>query len=366
MSSPRILRYYPTVRTAHLERLTLFAPGVLVYSRNRADFDLGAAPPKTPVRRMGAARLLLHLARTRYAIVELPEPMVVRVWPQLLGIVTWIRLLDAVRRHRTELVTYCIENYPVDLKLAEYTRAPVGVARWVARRVVGTLVGRCSRIVLGTDGAEANYRGLASPRVWRRTRTRLIEALPAPALHEEVDKQGVVFLGTFEHRKGIDVVLECWPAVHAATGAHLTIVGKGPLEGVVREALDDTVTLALDPPRDEIWRVLSASRVLILPSQPARGWKEQVGLPIVEALSMGCEIVTSDETGIAGWLAAHGHAVLSPTADPSEWAEAIVTALSRPDRTPAILGSLPAMDGRVAADRALMVPEREGHDATPL
>ena len=70
----------------------------------------------------------------------------------------------------------------------------------------------------------------------------------------------------------------------------------------------------------------------MLPSQPTSAWREQVGLPIVEGLSYGCTIVTTTETGLAGWLSEHRHRVLPADANEAQLAAAIIDALRRPVR----------------------------------
>ena len=108
--------------------------------------------------------------------------------------------------------------------------------------------------------------------------------------------------------------------------------------------------MQIDPARAQIHAQLRRSRVLVLPSQPAPGWREQVGLPICEGLAHGCTIVTSTETGLAGWLAFHGHRVESPAVPADDWAGALALALRQGRPASAVLDDLPIVDGRLAAD----------------
>ena len=64
----------------------------------------------------------------------------------------------------------------------------------------------------------------------------------------------------------------------------------------------------------------------------------------MEGLSYGCTIVTTTETGLAGWLTEHQHRVLPADADEAQLAAAITDALRRPvtEHDP-----LPAQDGRL-------------------
>jgi glycosyltransferase involved in cell wall biosynthesis len=163
----------------------------------------------------------------------------------------------------------------------------------------------------------------------------------------------VVYLGIFLQRKGIDRVLAAWPLVRQAVpDARLQVLGKGALEAQVRAAAaaDESIDVVVDPPRSQIQDVLSRAQVLALPSQPTPIWREQVGLPIVEALAAGCSVVTTTETGLASWLAAHGHSVVAPEARPEVLAEAIVEQLRAHRPAEDVLADLPLVDGRLEAD----------------
>ena len=115
-------------------------------------------------------------------------------------------------------------------------------------------------------------------------------------------------------------------------------------------ARDASILLEIDPPRVRIHEAMATSSVLTLPSQPSATWREQVGLPIVEALSHGCTIVTTRETGLADWLESGGHSVYRDAGSAQALASAILRALDAPvDRTD-VLAALPERDGRLAAD----------------
>jgi glycosyltransferase involved in cell wall biosynthesis len=81
------------------------------------------------------------------------------------------------------------------------------------------------------------------------------------------------------------------------------VIGAGRLLPEVRAWADgrDDVDLEIDPPRARVHEAMRESSVLVLLSQPHGHWREQVGLPIVEGLAHGCEVVTTSETGLASW-----------------------------------------------------------------
>lgn len=190
--------------------------------------------------------------------------------------------------------------------------------------------------------------------------SQLIRALPSSnnRILLPPDPKTLVFLGTFENRKGIAHVMAIWPKVlKLLPESKLMLLGKLGNVSDVREfaASFSSVTLLEDPTRVKIFDVLARSKALILFSQPARGWKEQVGLPIVEALSMGCEIISSDQTGIQSWLAGHGHQVVDWSGSADVLAAAVVRALESERSKSDIVGDLPSEDGRALADRALFM-----------
>ena len=162
-----------------------------------------------------------------------------------------------------------------------------------------------------------------------------------------------MFLGAFDRRKGLKQVLEAWPMVSARLpDARLRLLGKGPLEPLAVEAARsrDEVDLLVDPSRDVVHERLRTARTLVLLSQPSRTWREQVGLPILEGLAHGCEVVATSETGLASWLVDNGHRVVDPAATAQQVADAIVSSLES-GRSPAeIIDTLPAVDGRKTAE----------------
>jgi glycosyltransferase involved in cell wall biosynthesis len=170
------------------------------------------------------------------------------------------------------------------------------------------------------------------------------------------DERRLVFLGAFDERKGVRQLLEAWPLVgDLVPDPELLLLGKGPLLDWVRDRAGSLrgVSLVIDPQREEIWSALSESRVLYLLSQPAPGWKEQIGLPIVEGLSVGLEVIASSETGIADWLTQNGHRVLGPDASAEAIAHAVAEALQTTRPRAEIVATLPDVDGRLVADRWL-------------
>ncbi|WP_293780269.1 glycosyltransferase [uncultured Aeromicrobium sp.] len=357
--SPRA-RYYDTARTAHIERLAHMVPADFLYTRVRADWDEQAAAKRADLHRLSPLGVLRRVWKQKYEVVEIPEPLALKMLPQILGVALVARASGLLRPHHpTMLVTYAIEN----LDPVETLHAKLKLPRWLARLMlrvsVGFAVGSLTRIAYGTVAARENLHGLLGER-WFACRPRLAEAV-VPALPEsqydgtEKLSKTLCFVGTFEERKGILDLLAAWEIVQQLDAyARLTILGKGPLEQEVARfaaAHPATVTYLHDPPRELIRSTLRSQVALALLSRRTAVWREQVGLPIVEALEQGCEVIASAESGIQDWLADHGHAIIDDVADAEKVAHTILRVLSAPRDPRVIVGDLPEADGRIAADR---------------
>lgn len=341
------VRLYETVRTAHLERAHELAPAAIVFRSRRYDFDDSLIDGLELIQasRSGAARLI---ARSDVTVLEVNEPLMLNSLPTT--ILTILAL--AARRKRPRIVTYVIGNanpFATSAQSGFRRRARARLDLAMARAVWS----RLDRVVFGTDAARLTYEAvLGAP---RRAEIRDIPALPAREAHVAAGPtlERVVFLGAFVARKGLPQVITAWPRVRQRRPTStLLLMGKGELLADVQHLVErePSVTVMVDPSRAAIREELASSRVLVLPSQPTPTWREQIGLPILEGLEQGCRIVASTETGLAPWLAANGHAVVSVPTDVRELADAIAAQLELVDDRTAILDALPIRDGRLAAD----------------
>lgn len=347
MVRPRV-RLYRTVRTAHLERAAALPPATIVHGGRRADFDaaLAAGLDLVPAGPWRAARTVV---RARPAELEINEPLMRTALPRTALVLAAL----AATRRRPVVATYAIEN--LDPFTVPVTGWPGRWRRGRDRALARFVMRRVDRVVFGTAAAAELYGRVLPPPGSARAVT--VPALPAPCGCGEPEPVAgsVLFVGSFEERKGLPELLAAWPEVAATRpGARLTLVGTGPLLPLAREAAQHRgVDLVLDPPRAEVHRRQREAAVAVLLSQPRPRWREQVGLPVVEGLAHGCTVVTTDQTGLAGWLTAHGHHVLPADAAPTRVAAAIVAALDAARSPRDVRADLPEADGRLAAEEEM-------------
>ena len=136
-------------------------------------------------------------------------------------------------------------------------------------------------------------------------------------------------------------------------GAQLAVVGGGRMSDEVDAwARNNPTTRTFRGviPRTDVLALLRRTSVLVVPSQRYGRWREQIGESIQEALSEGCTVVTTDETGIAPWLAGRGHSVIPAASTSSKLPRALADALTTPLPVDAVLDSLPDIDGRLLSD----------------
>lgn len=329
-----VLRFYPQIRSSHFETEQI-AIGLTIYLDEREDFDEEQSSRVGGTRRVSKFGAIRTLACSRVDVLELPEPLWLDVAFISAFAILGTRVYDLAANEHTKIVAYCIENAGLDRVPRSFLRLP----EWAWRLPVMAWIGFCvmafDALAFGSQGAFDAYIS-ATPKFLRerlRRRSRIILQLPSlnvssqnrPVLTRKA--ASVLFVGGFEVRKGFHLVLDAWPKIRSQfPGASLELVGHGPLESAAAElaANDSSVTVRVRPPRIEILDSFQRSQVCVLPSQPMSRWREQLGLPIVEAISFGCSVVATEETGLAGWLRSVDQSVLHVPSSSHDVAQAVV------------------------------------------
>ena len=151
----------------------------------------------------------------------------------------------------------------------------------------------------------------------------------------EKRRGSVVFLGRDEPRKGLDILLDAWPAVtDALAEATLTVVGAERSDPPAGVAYLGRVS------EDEKQAVLSASSVYVAPNTGG----ESFGIVLVEAMASGCAVIASALPGFVRVLGDAGELV--KPGDVSGLADRIVAILGDEGRRSSL--------GAAAQDRSLL------------
>lgn len=333
------VRIIPELRAAHVERTQDWGEGETVLYRH-LKWDLasdGSIPDNC--RKLTFVSLRQSCASPGL-LVELPEPLWVRELPWT--ILTMLGFL-LVTLGRVRFVVYAIENNELRTLLGS-GRLSVAL-KWTIGLIFGSLL---TRIAFGSEAARRTYEELP---FLSRVERRVILELPAPRLTAAGvrEQAGALFVGRLEERKGVRQLLRSWVEIEKCLQTRLTLVGSGPLAGEVIPWVAARPISRRHVPQvahEDLERFYGAHTVLVAPSLRQGRWREQIGLPIKEALSMGMTVVTTPDTGLAPWLADHGHEVV----DLDDLDAAIARALRDPLPRSGVLSSLPAVDGRRSAN----------------
>ncbi|HEY2160848.1 MAG TPA: glycosyltransferase family 4 protein [Solirubrobacteraceae bacterium] len=134
-----------------------------------------------------------------------------------------------------------------------------------------------------------------------------------------------IYVGRLVPEKGVEVLLDTWPSVHARCGATLVLVGDGPLAG--KAGRTDAAKLIGPLPRPELPAAFAAADVALLPSIPTPRFLEPWGLVCNEAMDQGKPVIATTAVGaVAGGLVVDGETgLVVPPRDP----EALMRAIDR-------------------------------------
>ncbi|MEH0825335.1 MULTISPECIES: glycosyltransferase [unclassified Micromonospora] len=353
------IQVFEQARTAHLDRLALL-PNTQLFFRHRSfDFDEAQAS-KVDATQMSRTAMIWRLAQSTPEVIEVNEPMFLRAWPTIIAAYCGALLASLRSRRRVRIVCYAIENGDAEASFARHFRIAHVISRLLFRLAVNGLVSRVDGMAFGTEGAAANYSRFVASR-HRLSLATFSPLEPACSCDDSIESHGVLFVGALEQRKGVAELMAAWESVTGdLPGVTLTVVGKGQMEDVITEWIrtQPSARLVVDLERSDLHHAYRSARVLVLPSLRTPHWREQVGLPIVEALAHGCEIVTTDETGLADWLDRHGHRVVPSELPVGALSAAIREAWRSARPRSEILSSLPERDGRnLAAEWLFAKPD---------
>lgn len=350
----RSIRLVPELRAVHLTRYRETTPALLLYFTENYDLAGEDVPPE--IRKVALRDLPGLFWRSECTFLEAPEPLWMRFLPRGAAIVALFKATGLLRGRRRRVGTYAMENNDLPTLIGGRRSVPA-----LAVRLFSTALGlymrlMIDRIVFASEGSRAVYTSIPGVDAIEST---TIEELPTAVESDDADVLALsaCFVGVLETRKGILALMEAWERVEQQLPtAHLDVVGPGEHADAVREWVDRapaTRRLLGQLPRHEVLSLLARTQVLAAPSLPDGRWREQIGLPIKEALSNGLTVVTTHQTGLAGWLRGHGHRVVELEGEGSlagRLSGALIDALTGPLERPLVRASLPAVEGRYASD----------------
>lgn len=309
-----------------------FTP-VLVLRRGRGPL-LGQVPAGVPVecletgRQLSTGRLLFRLEqlirRHRASILFSSLP-----WPNSLAA---FRMALGSR----SLVWVASEHNNPLIQFARYSAA----IRFKRMVILKHFYRRAASIVCVSEGLRTALSGITGLPLERfRTINNPIEMasslLPDTEARDEYlgrnEPMHLLCCGRLHHQKGFDVVLRALAQVQTRPVPHLTILGGGPEETVLRRlrhelGLDDQVTLPgfVDSP----WQEMRKADIFVLGSR----W-EGFGNVLVEAMASGLPVISTDCEFGPGEIIQHDvNGVLVPPEDPVALARAIDGLIADPQR----------------------------------
>ena len=106
----------------------------------------------------------------------------------------------------------------------------------------------------------------------------------------------ILYIGRLAPGKGLDTLMRAWERLSSEQRRNgerplrLSIIGDGPLAAELREGAPRGIQFEGWLPRNEVMRRLLNARAFAFPSI----WYEPFGMVLIEALSAGLPIVTSD------------------------------------------------------------------------
>lgn len=148
----------------------------------------------------------------------------------------------------------------------------------------------------------------------------------------------VLFLGRFEARKGLDVLVAAWPEIvrrGGATPPELVIAGGGELEPLVAGLAargPGRVTIVPSPDDADARRLVAEADLMVAPAP----WGESFGLVLIEAMAAGTPVVAAANPGYAGVLTGPGANLLVPPGDAEALAARVGDLLADRERLAAL------------------------------
>lgn len=184
---------------------------------------------------------------------------------------------------------------------------------------IGTMlraaIGRAGCATFCSNTCADHFAGVAAQR-----KSVLVNAVPVPPLGEKREPTGVpkiVMLGSINHGKGQDLLLEAFPLVKGEAELHfygnIGFSARGYARKLQERAADAGLggKIFFHPPTDDVAGILAETCILVHTSR-----RESFGMVLVEAMAAGVPVVANDlggmqevvADGVTGYLVPPGDA----------------------------------------------------------
>ena len=113
-----------------------------------------------------------------------------------------------------------------------------------------------------------------------------------------------LFAAVFDERKGVFTTINAFnDSLSTITNAHLVMIGIGKLWDQAKQltqdlGIADKVTFIKWLPNHELAGIFASVDVLVHPSEPFKGWEEQMGSTLLQASSSGLPVISTNTGGI--------------------------------------------------------------------
>jgi glycosyltransferase involved in cell wall biosynthesis len=133
--------------------------------------------------------------------------------------------------------------------------------------------------------------------------------------------------GRLAPEKGVETLLQAWPAVYRATGIGLKITGDGPLRPVVAQAAEQKangIEYLARRPLPELYLTMGLAKALVVPSQ----WYEGQPRTILESFAKGTPVAASGLGSMPELIEPGRTGILFEPGNPQDLAERMGAMLS--------------------------------------
>jgi glycosyltransferase involved in cell wall biosynthesis len=146
----------------------------------------------------------------------------------------------------------------------------------------------------------------------------------------------VGYVGRLAEEKGIDTLLDALSRLDDVD-VRGVVAGEGPERGALEQRarglrIEDRVEWLGYVPHDRVQSVYDDLDLVVVPSRTVPNWTEQFGRVVIEALSAGVPVVTSDSGELPNLVAQTGGGWTFPEGSPDALADTIRSVLGDPAR----------------------------------